>query len=146
MNTGMKSADNNEFGWRSGMKALGGAVEPARDLWPDIAARLAPPVRAGRRRWLPLAAAAAVLLALGAGVIGWQLSAPPLAGTDTNLTAFDWAQPTNPKLAAAAQDLDNASAQLQTALEQHPDAVFLVGLLNRTNGQRMRLMQAPIQG
>jgi len=147
MNTRMKSADNNEFGWRSGMKALGGAVEPARDLWPDIAARLAPPVRATRRRWPLLAAAAAVLLAVGAGVIGWQLdSAPPLVGTDTNLTAFDWAQPTNPKLAAAAQDLDNASAQLQTALEQHPDAVFLVGLLNRTNGQRMRLIQAPIQG
>ena len=141
------STQDNEFGWRSGMKALGGAVEPARDLWPDVAARLAPPARATRRRWLPLAAAAALLLAVGAGVIGWQLySAPPFVGTDTNLTAFDWAQPKNPKLAAAAQDLDNASAQLQTALEQHPDAVFLVGLLNRTNGQRMRLMQAPIQG
>src|SRR5579859_7096201 len=143
MNTHIKSADNNEFGWRSGMKALGGAVEPARDLWPDIVARLKPPARAGRRRWLPFAAAAAVLMAIGAGVIGWQLhgvQAP--VGTDTNLTAFDWAQPANPKLAAAAEDLDNASAQLQTALEQHPDAVFLVGLLNRTNGQRMRLLQA----
>jgi len=86
-----------------------------------------------------------VLVAIGAGVVGWQLQvAAPVA--DTALTAFEWSQPTNPKLAAAAQDLDNASAQLQTALEQHPDAVFLVGLLNRTNGQRMRLMQAPIQG
>jgi uncharacterized protein YlxW (UPF0749 family) len=56
-------------------------------------------------------------------------------------TALDWAQPANPALAEAAQDLDGASAQLQQALEQQPDAVFLVGMLNRTNGQRMRLLQ-----
>jgi hypothetical protein len=52
--------------------------------------------------------------------------------------------PANPALAAASRDLDSASVQLQQALEQHPQAVFLVGLLNRTNSQRMRLLrQAP---
>jgi hypothetical protein len=145
MSTEIRSADN-EFGWRSGMKPLGGAVEPARDLWPDIALRLAAAAPARRRRWPLLAAAAALLVACGAGVLGWHLQHAAAQHDDTALTAFDWAQPANPKLAAAAETLDNASADLQSALEQHPDAVFLVGLLNRTNNQRMRLLQAPIQG
>jgi hypothetical protein len=49
--------------------------------------------------------------------------------------------PDDPTLAASAQNLDNASAQLQDALEQRPDAVFLVGLLNRTNSMRLRLLR-----
>jgi hypothetical protein len=56
-------------------------------------------------------------------------------------TALDWAVPADPQLAATVQNLDSASAQLQNALEQRPDAVFLVGLLNRTNAQRLRLMR-----
>ena len=68
MNTRIQSTDDNEFGWRSGMKVLGGAIEPAHDLWPGIAARLALPARRARRRWLPFAAAASVLAAFGAGV------------------------------------------------------------------------------
>ena len=63
------------------------------------------------------------------------------------LTALDWAKPADPKLAAAAQDLDKASADLQAALEARPDAVFLVSMLNRTNAQRMRLVrQGAISG
>jgi hypothetical protein len=48
---------------------------------------------------------------------------------------------TDPRLAGANIVLDAAHSELQHALEQHPDAVFLVSLLNRTNAQRMKLEQ-----
>jgi len=49
-------------------------VAPARDLWPEVLARLeAPAPRRAERRWLPLSLAAGVLLAVAAGVVGWQL-------------------------------------------------------------------------
>lgn len=135
---------NSEFQWRNQMRKLDVAVEPARDLWPQISARLraAPPRR--EARWPRLAAAAMFLIVCA--TLSWQLrdTTPELDASAR--TALDWAQPSNPVLAAAAQDLDGASAQLQQALEQRPDAVFLVGLLNRTNSQRMRLLQAPSAG
>ena len=68
-----------------------------------------------------------------------QVASAP--ATAPELTALDWAVPDDPTLAASAQNLDNASAQLQDALEQRPDAVFLVGLLNRTNSMRLRLLR-----
>ena len=156
---------NHEFEWRKQMRKLGGPLEPARELWPDIAARIAgAPARTTSHRrtasWLAMAATLAV--AVGAGVIAYRGSgnATPDASTQASAhipavspaasttstaerqrTALDWAMPADPALAATAQNLDNASAQLQGALEQRPDAVFLVGLLNRTNSQRLRLMR-----
>ncbi len=113
-------------------------------------------VRRQRRPGIGLAIAASVLVACGAGLIAQRMQARSLsaeivaqaaADIDVPRTALDWATPANPALASAAQDLDSASAQLQQALEQQPDAVFLVGMLNRTNGQRMRLLQqAPYAG
>ena len=136
------SDTNSESQWRSGLRQLGTAAEPQRDLWPSIEARIALAPR--RSRWPKLVAAAGVLLSAGgAGVVAWHVHSGVEDAPEIASTALEWAQPENPKLAAAAQDLDNASAQLQQALEQHPDAVFLVGLLNRTNGQRMRLLQTP---
>ena len=134
---------NSEFEWRNQMRKLGGAVEPARDLWPHIQARLQPAARRDAG-WPRLAAAAMFLIVCGA--LGWhaRLDTAPLDASGR--TALDWAQPANPALAAAAQDLDGANAQVLQALEQRPDAVFLVGLLNRTNSQRMRLLQAPRAG
>jgi type VI protein secretion system component VasK len=166
---------NNEFEWRNEMRKLGGAVEPARDLWPSIAARIAGmpamvPARPRRRQFGWIAIAAAVIVAVGAGTTAyrWQRSAPAASAlsvaqvdvaapnrvqatsnpppavapaADLPRTALDWAVPADPQLAASVHNLDTASAQLQDALEQHPDAVFLVGLLNRTNAQRLRLMR-----
>jgi len=154
---------DNEFQWRNQMRKLNEAVEPARDLWPDIAARIAQPVAmAPRRQWRrpAFALAASLVLAVGAVFTASQLrrqdSAPTTVAVDgphsaaagaAALTALDWAKPADPKLAAAAQDLDKASADLQAALEARPDAVFLVSMLNRTNAQRMRLVrQAAISG
>jgi hypothetical protein len=154
---------DNEFQWRNQMRKLNQPVEPARDLWPDIAARIAQPVAVPQRRqqWRrpAFAVAASVALAIGAVFTASQLprsgSAPSVAGGTTHgtttdaapPTALDWAKPADPKLAAAAQDLDKASADLQAALEARPDAVFLVSMINRTNAQRMRLMrQSAISG
>jgi hypothetical protein len=167
---------NNEFEWRNEMRKLGGPVEPARDLWPSIAARIAGmpaqmPARPRRRQvsWFAIAATVIVVIGAGATAYRWQHSAPgrsPSAaeamdgrerppgkspgsastvqasdGPERPRTALDWAVPADPQLAATVQNLDTASAQLQEALEQRPDAVFLVGLLNRTNAQRLRLMR-----
>lgn len=137
---------NSEFQWRNELRKLEAPAEPAQDLWPSIQARIEAVPRQ-RARWPRLAvAAAAAAMAGGAGVLAWHARTVQQAEPETSSTALEWSQPTDRKLAAAAQDLDSASAQLQQTLEQHPDAVFLVGLLNRTNSQRMRLMQAPYAG
>jgi hypothetical protein len=149
--------NESEFQWRSEMRKLGGDVEPARDLWPNIAARIAAAPAATRRSRMRVAFAIAATLVLAAGTMlvvqraGLQgptslvsrlTSHGDVPVSQPMPTAMDWtARPADAKLAAAARDLDDASAQLQEALEQHPDAVFLVGLLNRANGQRMRLLR-----
>jgi hypothetical protein len=162
---------NNEFQWRNEMRKLGGAVDPARDLWPAIAARIdeAPalaPASARRRRagWMAIAATLIVGAGTATTAYRWQRSEPVVdgptigqtpadpavaiaehadrpPGAERSRTALDWAVPADPQLAATAENLDSASAQLQDALERRPDAVFLVGLLNRTNAQRLRLMR-----
>ena len=157
---------NNEFQWRNELRKLGGPAEPARDLWPAIALRIdaaAPVARPRRRHAMSWAIAATLIVAIGAGVLMThgqrgdatrvvpaiaqapqriEATAPvPAATTQTPRTALDWDVPDDPTLAATAQKLDTASAQLQDALEQRPDAVFLVGIMNRTNAMRMRLMR-----
>lgn len=153
---------NTEFQWRSELRKLNDEIEPARDLWPAIAARMSARSSQRARAMRVIGGLAATLVvALGAGFLaqraGWLAprGAPQLATTAApgarppvleSRTPLSWAVPTSPTLAAAAHDLDGASADLQRALERHPDAVFLVGLLNRTNGQRMRLLRSAYPG
>ena len=153
---------NNEFEWRNEMRKLGGPLEPARDLWPTIAARIAAVSESGatstRRRYLRWTAiAAALVIAAGAAFLvrhpsGSRPLEPiaevPAPATDVprapalpSHAALDWDVPDDPTLARTAANLDLASAQLQDALEQRPDAVFLVGLLNRTNSMRLHLLR-----
>ncbi|MHB8447068.1 MAG: hypothetical protein ACYC9P_04010 [Rudaea sp.] len=148
---------NDEFAWRNELRQLGGSVEPQRDLWPSIAARIAVRPSTLRRR-MGLGLAAAVMMALGVAAIAWRSqsqTAEPMAATAPSRgvpgaapesAPLAWAVPANPALAAASRDLDSASVNLQQALETHPQAVFLVGLLNRTNAQRMRLLQQSSAG
>ena len=147
----------SEFEWRSEMRKLGGPVEPVRDLWPSIESRIAALPNRRSARPFGFSIAAAVLVACGALVFAWQLRdsppAPvPMVASTTNITPkhkridADVVQPAHPALAAAALDLDDASATIQEAFEQRPDAVFLVGLLNRTNGQRLRLIKQSYAG
>jgi len=75
----------NEHELNDAVKRLPKSIEPPRDLWPDIQARLARP---GRRLWywIPLAAAAAlvaVLIGRGIGPPAWdvtRLAGRPLIG------------------------------------------------------------------
>lgn len=141
---------NNEFEWRNEMRKLNGPIEPARDLWPQIASSLAmQQPRRPRLLRVGMAIAATLVVVCAAGLIAQrvlQRSGQTVTDAVIPRTALEWAQPANPAFASAAQDLDGASAQLQQALEQRPDAVFLVGLLNRTNGQRVRLLRSSYAG
>lgn len=140
---------DNEFAWRNQLRGLRGDVEPARELWPSIAARIA--VRPATQRWRSgLGLAAALVVAAGVGALAWRTSSPPAvplaaATVPTPVApegvALAWAIPKGSQLAVGARDLDAASAALQQAIERQPRALFLVGLLNRTNDQRLRLLR-----
>lgn len=149
----------NDFEIQRRLREMNAPRPPQLDLWPAIEKRIANegrPVQAPRRRgWLPLAAAAGLLLAVTTGilVIGLQQSttsnvdtreAHPLEREALRISPSDAdmrqrAPGGDPRLAGAAVVLDAAQAELEQALEQRPDATFLVGLLNRTNARRMKL-------
>lgn len=148
-----------EFEIQRNLRAMNAPRMPERDLWPSIAARIeagetAP--RATRRRWLPLAAAAGTVLAIAGSLLLFTLRDRTDAPTESDdyamATHFQRITPKeareealrtgqDPRLAGANIVLDAAHSELQQALEQHPDAVFLVSLLNRTNAQRMKIEQ-----
>lgn len=134
------------------LRELNAPREPQVDLWPDIATRIeSTAAMPTARRWnrLPLAAAAALLMAVVTGtiVIGVRQHQAEDSAVAANLAsplakrALERAPGGDPRLASAAIVLDTAHAELQQALEQRPDAVFLVSLLNRTNARRMKLEQ-----
>lgn len=153
---------DSEFQWRRQMRDLGGPVQPQRDLWLDIAGRIAaeqaaatPPATPARRRWaLPFAAAASVMLVGLLATALWQSrssspdpaqvaaqtaqgeAAAALASTNRQ---FKQVRSQDPRLVAATVELDAAAEQIEQMLQQQPDAVFLVGLLNRTNERRLKL-------
>lgn len=149
-----------EFEIQRNLRAMNAPRMPGRDLWPSIAARIeagetATP-RAARRRWLPLAAAASTVLAIAGSLLFFALHDPSIAPAESDdyamATRFQRISPQeardqalrsgqDPRLAGANIVIDAAHSELQAALEQHPDAVFLVSLLNRTNAQRMKIEQ-----
>lgn len=146
----------SEFEWRNGMRKIGGPVEPARDLWPDIAAGIAATPQQRRSRLPAFAIAAAVLVACGAALFAWQLQTKPAPTQPTlavvtppkrviNVVENDDHAPRK-VLANANDELTDASTSIQQALEQRPDAVFLVNLLNKTNSQRLRVMKKSYAG
>ena len=149
-----------EFETQRQLRAMNAPRQPEHDLWPAIAARIAASSgtsapQATRRRWMPLAAAASTVFA----IVGALTFLALRDQVDTS-TSSDYAMTTHverispsqareqalrsgedPRLAGSSIVLDAAHSELQQALEQHPDAVFLVSLLNRTNAQRMKLEQ-----
>lgn len=142
----------NDFELQRHLRTLNAPRAPQADLWPGIASRIAAeastPVAQKRwQRW-PLAVAAAALFA----VVGISLMLGLRKPSESSLNAmtavplpahaamdFARAPGGDPRLVGAAVVLDAAHAELEQALEQRPDAVFLVGLLNRTNARRMKL-------
>ena len=149
-----------DFEIQRGLRDMKTPRMPSHDLWPAIAARIqaAPETtvaRTPRRRWIPLAAAAGTVLAIAGGILTFTLhqrvspssaiadATPPRVERISPRDAREQASRTgeDPRLAGPNIVLDAAYSELQQALEQHPDAVFLVSLLNRTNAQRMKLEQ-----
>jgi hypothetical protein len=149
----------SEFEWRNGMRKAGGPVEPERDLWPDIAAKMSAAPQEKRHSRLPtFAIAAGVLVACGAVLFAWQLQMKPIPQQPqvaintpvpkrviNNVVETDEHAPRK-VLANASDELNDASTSIQQALEQRPDAVFLVNLLNKTNSQRLRVMKKSYAG
>lgn len=125
----------NEAHTRVGEAALGMAlrglrqdIEPGKDLWPGIAARLQVPaqnpvrdVRTRHPRWLwPVALAASLLLAVG---MAWQFNTP---SRPAGAMARDVAQApgSSPPVPLVAREADSMTAHYQAALrEMAPSSV-----------------------
>lgn len=153
------------------LRALRAERLPQRDLWPDIAARVARApaphadaagnVVALRRRsplyLAPFALAASLVLAIG---VAWQQRpdpglAPAAGGgsmleRQANALTREYegalrelqAAGTPPAPAEATlQALDRSAAQIRTALSRDPDARFLLDQLRRTYDKRLELTQ-----
>ncbi|HMM67320.1 MAG TPA: hypothetical protein PKC03_10295 [Dokdonella sp.] len=146
----------NDFELRRELREMRVPREPQHDLWTQISRRLdagsAMPKPVARRAWWPLAAAAGVALAVTAGLFSLTLQRQgesreaELAGLRDGPSvreqierARELASTGDPRLAGAEVVIDAASDELEQALQQHPDAVFLVGLINRTHAQRRKL-------
>ena len=142
---------NLHFEDRQKLRALAQPVEPARDLWPQIAGRIQAQPRMSRRRlqWFAMAASLAAVAIL-AGVFGTRLMqagrAPSsVAHSNAFVAASDqsgnrW-KPADPRLRGAAVELRAAQGELKQALAIAPHADYLQQLLQRTERQQSRLQR-----
>jgi hypothetical protein len=137
----------NEFEWLRQMRDLRQPVAPSDALWTRIDAALSGdagiPAQAPPRRWLRrlpgLGIAAALVMAgwLG-GHLQQRLQQVPMASAA--LSAPSW-KPADPRLAAAAIELDAARTELRQALQQAPASPALRQLLMNTERQQASLRQ-----
>ena len=155
--------DSGDARLRLALRGLRRDVQPERDLWPELAARLAQTpqqssVATHRRPWMPaFALAASLLLAVG---VAWQLRPVDAPDESARLIQHE-AQamtreyraalfelqrsapppsPTSP-VTPALHELDRSAEQIQTALARDPDARFLLERLRKTYAQRLALTQ-----
>lgn len=145
----------NDFEIQRRLRELRVAREPGRDLWPGIGERLAMPTTPAvartvrRRHWLPLSAAAMLAVATTAGLfaVTVQRQAMQQAAQDEASPsvreqierARELALRGHPDLAGAEVVLDSANAELEQALREQPDALYLVSLVNQTHAQQRKL-------
>lgn len=144
-----------ELRWQ--LRQLPHELDPPRDLWPGIAARLPP--QAPRRRINPWLGGLALAASLSLGVgLAWQLRAPDVAPLDPQaelvlreaeamtreyqaaIGSFDGAPVPEP-LAPTLATLDRSAEEIRTALATDPEASFLLGQLRRTYARRLELTQ-----
>lgn len=172
MNIEDKDSDNAplDASLRLQLRGLRHDREPARDLWPGIAARIAAapaasPRRHGASRYAPWALAASLVLSVG---VAWRMQPPPAPapGTPVSSTpgslsmdreadamtreyhaALHELQASTPDRSAARPEqpalrqLDQSARQIRTALARDPDARFLLERLRRTYSLRLELTQ-----
>ncbi|GAB3030878.1 hypothetical protein GCM10027285_11950 [Oleiagrimonas citrea] len=134
----------NEFEWLRQTRDLNRTHAPQRDLWAGIAAQLEPRAPATRapRAWLPMTAAAAMIL-IGL-FLGTALLRAPTSLYDGTHLASDHGQrwkPRDPRLAGAAIEFQAADSEIRLALQQAPDAAFLRRIQQRTHVQQWRLQR-----
>ena len=143
----------NEFEWRRQLRNLREPVEPNRDLWAQIDARLesvesnvtpepAQPARhkAVRHGWLVAASFAGLCMLAGSILLHVRsLPSQQLTAAPGN-AAITW-KPADPRLAGAAIELGSAQMELRQAMQQAPDSPALQRLLQRTEQQQSRLRQ-----
>lgn len=148
-----------DFELRRQLRELRGLREPQHDLWPQIARGISAESRPAdlparrRSRW-PWAIAASVLMAVSVGL--FSLAQPNridkvASQADALRSELDVGQQiqqarelaasADPRLLSAEVVLDAANLELDQALDQRPDAIFLVGLINRTYAQRRKLVR-----
>lgn len=165
----MKDMDMSELEYRRALKALPREIEPERDLWAGIAARIdtRPAVRQ-RPRWIGYAIAAGV--AFAAVALGWRLAplshhvAQPIAAQSSDAApwvvreaellkvdfdaalasgegprAAEYTRAPNQALSASLKELDSAEGELDRALRQNPDSTFLLDRMRRVQQQKARL-------
>ncbi len=140
------------------LRALRQDTPPARDLWPDIAARLASTPRqapASKRRPLaPFALAASVLLAV---TVTWQLQRAPTGDAVIQreaaaltrdytgaLAQLDVQAKGSREYGPALHALDESAAEIRHAIATDPNARFLLDQLRRTYARRLALTQRAV--
>lgn len=136
---------NLHFEDRQRLHALAQSVQPQRDLWPAIAARIETQSRTPRRRmqWLAIAASFACAAVI-VGVIGErtlhssQPATSPAQIAAAAKTSARW-KPNDPRLRGAAVELRAAQGELQQALAIAPNSPYLQRLLQDTENQQSRL-------
>lgn len=111
------------------------SVEPQRDLWPDIEARLTP-VERPSPWWMSSLAAAVLVAACAAGVFfGMNRS----GGFATSMTASVAASHSNLVIAQNIKVVDHAIGRIRRALKTDPTSTALQDLLYQAYMQRDRL-------
>ncbi len=147
------SPSDDALRWQ--LRALRQDTPPARDLWPDIAARLAtaPQETAApkRRALAPFALAASVLLAV---TVTWQLQRAPTGDAVIQreaaaltrdytgaLAQLDVQAKGSPEYGPALHALDESAAEIRHAIATDPNARFLLDQLRRTYARRLVLTQ-----
>jgi hypothetical protein len=159
--------EDDRLRWQ--LRGLRRDIPPTRDLWPDIAARIAAgasdaghahPVR--RARLVPWALAASLLVATG---LIWQMQRlqPRTAqlpdGQNTLIAHEEQAMtreyrgalheltasvPTAGGADPTLHELDRSAAQIRSALARDPDARFLLDRLRHTYSLRLALTQRAV--
>ncbi|GAB6196271.1 hypothetical protein PAGU2595_015790 [Lysobacter xanthus] len=137
------------------MRAQRRDVEPARDLWPGIAARL-PAQRPAPSPWAPRFALAASLAVATGTVLLLRLPATPgdeaARQASVVVREYDQAMKAMPKadapaeLAPAMVELDRSARDIRHALKRDPDSRLLLDQLRRTYSLRLALSQRAVVG
>jgi hypothetical protein len=155
----------SELEYRRALRAMPREIEPARDLWPAIEARLRAQSVPPRRRpaWLLPALAAGVAAATLAITLqllpaarsprdvaaapAWSVREADLIKADLDAALVsagapgiaEYTRAPGLALSASLRELDSAQAELDQALRLNPDSTFLLDRMRRVQQQKARL-------